>query len=76
MGFMGRMPGWMVPAREDAGALVGSEGAECAASSAPGGGGVVAHLLPMNLGGRVEPGDALLRSFGGLEFGNNATASA
>ena len=69
VGFVGRVPGWGVPAGEDLLALSGGEAAERAASAAPGGGGVVAHALQVDIGGGVQAGDALLGGLGGLEFG-------
>jgi hypothetical protein len=69
VGFMRRVPRRSVPAFKNPLALGRCQCAEGAASSAPCGGGVVAHALEVGLGCGIETGNSLLGCLGGLEFG-------
>src|SRR5262245_53773899 len=69
VGLMRRVPGGCVPRRKDLLTLCRCQGAEGASGPAPGGGGVIAHLLLVGLCISIDTGNALLGCFGGLEFG-------
>ena len=57
-----------VPLSKDVFALSRGEATKRAAGATPSGGGVVAELLKVFIGGGVHPRNALLRCFSGLEF--------